>query len=156
MKQLLLLPAFLIWAWGCTGHKQSSEPAHEHDTAPTVQASSGDDHASGSHALTLNNGQKWRIDEPTRRNIKGLQSTVAEAASQSPVNYHDLAASLQAGTDKLVQECKMTGPDHDALHVWLQGYLPALKGLHSTDKAGQQAAFTTLRHELDRFNEYFE
>ncbi|MFT5113961.1 MAG: hypothetical protein ACI8P9_003294 [Parasphingorhabdus sp.] len=40
---------------------------------------------------------------------------------------------LKAQLDKLIRGCTMTGESHDQLHVFLAGYIPAIKGLANAE-----------------------
>lgn len=156
MKPLLLLTAIVLFLSYCNGNDHKAAPGHEQHTDAVTTSTAPSGHTEHSTKLTLNNGQKWKLDEPTRKNIGEIKSILDKAAAQPAPDYHQVATDLQAATDKLIGQCRMSGPDHDALHLWLQDYLPALKELHSTDKSIQQAAFQTVRTEVNQFGEYFE
>lgn len=104
-------------------------------------------------ALTLNKGSKWVLDENTRSNIATLQAML-----QGPITGKNIAAlgpNLQIKTDKLLKECRMKGPDHDALHAWLETYLAHLKQFNDPS-ADKYKAYSSIQNDLEKFNEYFE
>lgn len=156
MKPLLLLTAIVLFLAYCNGANHKADTAHKHPAATTTKEATSVTHMEAGTKLTLNNGQKWKLDEPTRKNIGELKGIVDKAAAQPSPSYHQVATDLQASTDKLIGECRMSGPDHDALHLWLQEYLPALKELHNDNKPVQQAAFKTLQTKVQQFGDYFE
>ena len=103
-------------------------------------------------ALSLNNGSKWKLDEPTRENIAEIKSYVSDSS-----HFTDHAKSyegLKMKTDNLVKECRMSGPDHDALHVWLS---PFLKDVERLNKPGEEReAYLAVSNHLREFDVYFE
>ncbi|HWJ03415.1 MAG TPA: hypothetical protein VNU93_07010 [Verrucomicrobiae bacterium] len=140
----------------CGGKNHADRLGHKPQTVTVKDEPTQVVHIEKDTKLTLDNGQKWKLDEPTRKNIGELKVIVDKAAAQSSPNYHQVATDLQASTDKLIGECRMSGPDHDALHLWLEDYLPALKELHSNNKPIQKTAFRTVQTQVQQFGEYFE
>jgi hypothetical protein len=105
--------------------------------------------------LHLNNGVKWKADAKTLANVSLLKSVVADAIKQHPVNYGLAATELQNGLDKMITECSMKGPDHEALHQWL---LPLVKKVNALKEAsGDKAAATMneIKLQIDLFDQYF-
>lgn len=156
MRPHLFLTALVLFLSYCSGESHKADQAHKHSTVTTTSGPSDAADVEKSSKLTLNNGQKWKLDEPTRKNIGEIKSIVDKAAAQQAPDYKQVAADLQASTNQLISQCRMSGPDHDALHVWLEGYMPALKELHSTNKPIQTTAFHTIHSEVALFDKYFE
>ena len=114
MKRIAMMLMFTGLLWGCNSNsspnsetpEQPNDNAHAHETM-----------------LTLNNGQKWKADAPTNENVVDMR-TIVQNFSAVPhtdlSDYQILNSDLQKGVDKMIQECKMKGPDHDALHLWLE------------------------------------
>lgn len=138
--------------WACNSNPSGNETltstdshAHEHEAEV---------------ALTLNNGQKWKADAPTNENVTGIQ-TIAQNFAREPhtslSDYQVLNGDLQKGLDKMIQECKMQGPDHDALHLWLE---PLLIHVNELKKAGDIASaekiFHAFNERLEMYTQYFE
>lgn len=153
MKKLLVMLLCAGALWACTNAEQSKEPvvkaaetSHEHESAAT--------------GLTLNNGKKWNSDEPTNRNVADLKAIVArfDAKSNKAVgDYTAFASEFGTGLDKMIKECRMQGPDHEALHQWLE---PLLAKTADLKKATTEAEAATLFHgiheRLNEYNTYFE
>lgn len=156
MRPYLFLTALVLFLSYCTGDRHKADSGHQHSTVDTTGEPSPASHMEKGKELTLNDGQKWKLDEPTRKNMGEIKSIVDKAAAQQAPDYHQVAADLQASTDQLISQCRMSGPDHDALHVWLEGYMPALKELHATNKPIQKNAFHTIHSEVALFDKYFE
>jgi hypothetical protein len=110
--------------------------------------------------LALNNGSKWKADSVTNHNVANLRSTADNfklKSTSSVSNYQKLSADLNTGLNKMIKECKMTGSDHDALHMWLQPILEEnaeLKNNTDTEIAG--TIFKSIDKRLDNYNNYFE
>ena len=123
-----------------------------------------DEHADHSHAettaLTLNNGAKWKADSITNHNVVSLK-TIADNFRIKPFrsanDYQVLGADLSNGLNKMIQECKMSGPEHDALHQWLEPVLSETNQLKKvTDTAVSAKTFKSIDRRIDDYNNYFE
>jgi hypothetical protein len=143
MNKIIVAIAILFAA--CTGTTQQQETKQaetisEKDRAATIQ---------------LNNGSKWKVDETTQNNVAMLKQIVSDSTrAATPV----LAAALQSRLDSLVSQCTMQGPDHEALHQWLQPIIQSVKELkEEKDEAGEQKkALAAIRKELVMFDTYFQ
>jgi hypothetical protein len=123
-----------------------------------------DEHTDQVHAettaLTLNNGAKWKADSITNHNVIGLKS-IADNFRIKPFpsanDYQVLGADLSNGLNKMIQECKMSGPDHEALHHWLEPVLSETNQLKSaTDTAVAAKTFKSIDKRIDDYQNYFE
>ena len=101
--------------------------------------------------LQLNNGQKWKLDEATRQNMKEMKGYISQASHSSGVLSGD---ELQKHADKLIKECRMSGPDHDALHAWLVPFLQHVQALKSNRDA--ESATHAVNEDVKAFDIYFE
>mgnify|MGYP001097888302 CR=1 FL=1 len=145
----MFLVASLLWA--C-----NSNPSSDTETETHAQS---EDHAHDA-MLTLNNGQKWKADAPTNENVVDIRTIVQNFSAEphtSLADYQIVADDLQKGLNKMVQECKMQGPDHDALHLWLE---PLLKAVNELKKADDTASAEKIFHDIDErlqlYPQYFE
>lgn len=123
-----------------------------------------DEHANHSQAettvLTLNNGAKWKADSITNHNVIGLKS-IADNFRVKPFpsanDYQILSGDLSNGLNKMIQECKMSGPDHEALHHWLEPILSETNQLKNvTDTAAAGKTFRSIDKRIDDYHNYFE
>jgi hypothetical protein len=101
--------------------------------------------------LQLNNGQKWKLDEATRQNMKEIKAYISQASHASGGLSGD---ELQKQADKLIKDCRMTGPDHDALHAWLGTFLQHVQALKTNRDA--ESASHALNEDVNIFDTYFE
>jgi hypothetical protein len=114
-----ILAIFLITASlsSCTNHKTVGKTV-------VVSAEAHEQEEIGqSPELTLNNGTKWKIDQCTHNNVVNLQNILnafTEGPSRPLSDYQEVQHDLKDGIDKMISECHMTGPDHEALHHWIK------------------------------------
>ncbi|MBS1614493.1 MAG: hypothetical protein JST06_00055 [Bacteroidetes bacterium] len=108
-------------------------------------------------SLSMNEGAKWKTDAGTRMHVVALQElTNGFKESTALSDYHQLAASLQTELNMLVKECRMDGPEHEALHLWLEPVVEDVKSLSSlTDVGSGKATLQKLNQDLQLFNQYF-
>ncbi len=143
MKQtLIILLAFTV---ACNNPETAKQQDHK------------DTHVKDSHAAAapLNNGAKWKADEPTKQNVAAMLQVAEDASYQEADKRKQLAAAMQAQLDTLIKQCRMKGADHDALHVWLEKVLKDVKNLGDTRNAyGESVAI--LRKDIKAFYDVFE
>lgn len=118
-----------------------------------------DEHA-GHETLSLNDGKKWNADTATNNNVKSLQNIIDNFNRRQEKllpAYKNAAADLQSGLDKMIKECKMQGPDHEALHKWLEPLIEKVKTLkQSSTKEDAVANLEAILAHLKLYTEYFE
>ena len=121
-------------------------------------------HANSGHIagepLALNNGNKWKADSSTNRHVMSLK-TMSDDFKQKPTpsvaDYHLLAADLIVGLNGLIQDCKMSGEDHDALHKWLEPVLKETNQMKSDlDTDAADVTYKSISKRLDAYYNYFE
>jgi hypothetical protein len=110
--------------------------------------------------LSLNNGAKWKADSVTNNNVLNLR-TIADnfriKSFPSASDYQILSSDLNNALNKMIQECKMTGPDHETLHHWLEPILKETNELKNiTDTAIAKTTFKSIDKRLDAYHNYFE
>jgi len=92
--------------------------------------------------LVLNNGAKWKVDNSTDRSLKA---------------YKKAGNGLQNGLAKMIKECRMHGPDHLALHKWLEPLMAQVTKLeHAPTNAAATQSTNFIRLQLSRYNQFFE
>ena len=144
-----IISLFLI---SCNQQKADST-THQNDSTSKKTEQTGHE---SEITLSLNEGKKWKLDEPTRTNINAAKQVFQQSTESSNQDYATLATNLQDNANKLVSECKMSGKDHDMLHVWLEKYLSTLKELKAPEAETQKAAFNKIGEQLKSFDQYFE
>ena len=110
--------------------------------------------------LTLNNGAKWQADSSTNRHLVSLKTTanMFKVNPFPPVEeYHLLGSDLKGGLDSMIQDCKLTGAPHEALHKWLEPILRQTNELKNvSDTATAKAVFDSLDKRINIYYDYFQ
>lgn len=110
--------------------------------------------------LALNGNERWKADEPTNRHMAQLQGMVqefnAQAENNSAAAYNDLGTSMKAEMQQLFKDCRMKGPAHDMLHVYLMPLVEDVNLLAEKDEHQSEAAFARVSGRLKEYNQYFE
>jgi len=139
LKPIVL--SLMLFSVSCSNNQLKNEPKETHPHAT----------AANQAKLELNNGEKWKLDEPTRENMKKIKAYISQTSHANGVLT---AEELQKYTDKLIKECRMSGPDHDALHVWLGTFLQHVQALKNNRDA--ETASHALNEDVKTFDAYFE
>ena len=147
MRTILILVAAVVGLFSCSNaHKTGETGHHDGHTAPTE--------------LALNKGERWQADEATNDNIDQLQQLMAEHLSQpdadEPEAVHELNRAMQLGFQEVFEECRMKGPEHDMLHVYLMPMLEDVKALESSKVEEALAARDRLAGQLEVYQTYFK
>jgi len=122
-----------------------------------LHATSRYQHEKASEELVLNNGTKWKIDQATGNNVGRLQQIAKKFNGHKLVDYHQAGTTLQAGIDLMIKECRMQGPDHLALHKWLEPLMEQVDQLkQATNAASAKNHFSEVKKRLTLFNQYFK
>lgn len=152
MKILLPMLLLLSQVLACNSYEEGEQS----NNADTASATHKEEEASET-GLVLNNGAKWKADSLTLRNVALLQDIVLDAKNERLENYLQTGDSLQKGLNKMIADCKMQGPDHDALHQWLHPLLGKVENLNkSTSASSAGAIFTEIQSHINVFSQYFE
>ncbi len=129
------------------------------DQKPADEGHTSHEDAVGMH-LSLNNGAKWKADSITNHNVVNLK-TIADNFRIKPfpsvTDYQILSTDLNDGVNKMIKECKMSGPDHDALHQWLEPVITETNQLKTLkDTSAAKNTFISIDKRIDAYNNYFE
>lgn len=109
------------------------------------------------NGLALNNGAKWKADASTNKNVSALSSIVSAAQPVTLDDYKNTGKTLQGGIDVMISECKMQGPDHDALHHWLEPLMEENKKLENSSSIEQgKESFDFVNNQISIYPQYFE
>ncbi|MBB6611625.1 hypothetical protein H7F15_11300 [Pontibacter sp. Tf4] len=146
MKNVLLICMFALGLAACSHQHPEEATDHTAHNAPT--------------ALALNGQERWQADEATNANIAQLQELMQEHLSQPDTNsleaVNELGHVLQLGFDEVFKECRMKGPEHDMLHVYLMPMLDDLKAIKQPDLATATAARDRMAERLALYQTYFK
>lgn len=155
MKKVLTLLLLTTTLWGCNEpqHKET-EKAADHSEASDLQ------HDTSTERLALNNSAKWKVDLSTDNNVKYLQEILKKfnnANDQTLPAYKKAHEDLQEGIDKMITECKMNGPDHEALHKWLEPLITMVAQLKQASTIPEaSSALKAIDAQANLYNQYFK
>ena len=152
MKKIPVLLSLISLLLAC--HSQSIKALDAREDSAVVNQREVDE---SSAALLLNNGARWKADSLTKSNVSLLQAIVSKSAKNAPANYGQTATLLQDGLTKMVNECKMHGADHEALHHWLLPLMQKTKELKAAASAENAAhLLKEIEEHITLFAQYFE
>lgn len=101
--------------------------------------------------LSLNDGEKWQVDDHTRQSIKRLTILVEQTPPE------ELGQAMAGEINLLFKGCTMTGPAHDQLHLILAEMLGRVNGLYSSDTAEERKVeISAIKNLLDKYGAHFE
>ena len=143
MKKILISLSLFVMA--CSNNVSESGEQDKHNATTSVAHNS----------LQLNNGARWKADEPTRKNVAAIVEVINDSSNTEQNNRAQLTKQLQIRIDTLIQQCKMKGPDHDALHVWLEQVLHDLQEMKGDDQE-YQTSYAALKKDVESFYVFFE
>jgi len=155
MKKLLMLLFLTGTLWACNNNSSSEkkETVNPAETGHHEQSVNTDE-------LLLNNGAKWKADSVTNNNVKNLQTVLEkfnDGTDKSLVAYKNTATELQQGLDKMIRECKMKGPDHDALHKWLEQLMKQVASLKKVSTAADATqTLEAIQARVNLYPQFFE
>jgi hypothetical protein len=160
---LLLLATSLIVACGnqLNQEQDAAEATHEHshDSEHATHEHSHDTEPTNTTSLALNNGAKWEADESTRKHTSALIKAT-DAFEQQPKKdlaaYHAFADEAQSILQELINGCTMEGPNHDALHLWLEPVLNDVKNLKDCkEETTAKEKATVLTTDIKKYPQFF-
>src|SRR5690606_33271442 len=110
--------------------------------------------------LALNKGEKWKSDDPTNMHAQNLivlnQEFRPKAAGANLEMFRNYADMLQQELNGMIKDCKMEGPDHDALHLWLEPILNRIKNLKNAENEEKAKEIDTdLSEKIMKYDQFF-
>ncbi|MBS1645502.1 MAG: hypothetical protein JST36_10735 [Bacteroidetes bacterium] len=116
------------------------------------------EHAAG--MLHLNQGQKWQTDNNTKlhaNKLGGLIQAFDNSGDTKLPAFCNLSEAINNELNNLISDCKMEGPEHDALHLWLDPVLRDAEQLKNATTDQEAAmALAKLRADVQKFNQFFK
>ncbi len=140
------------------GHADQGHADQGHDDQGHDEHEPGHDSHGDGLQLALNEGKKWPVDDSTRASATKLAALVTDAGSIKTVDdARALGTALDQELDTLVKGCKMTGPAHDQLHLFLVALFPQVEALkNETDGEDLQRAGAEIGTLLEAYSNHFE
>ena len=111
--------------------------------------------------LSLNNGTKWKSDEPTYTSMRLMEVTLNDFTGNNSepgkAEYQELGTALSGITQEIINKCSMKGEAHEQLHNVLVPMLSNVGNIkNTTDKAAVKSNVEALNDALILFFEHFE
>lgn len=161
--KLILLSSIFAFFMSCKDSNQNTETAeteteHHHDSD---EMNSHDEHGmEAGTVLALNKGEKWKSDDPTNMHAQNLivlnQEFRPKAADANLEMFRNYADMLQQELNGMIKDCKMEGPDHDALHLWLEPILNGIKNLKNAENEEKAKEIDTdLSEKIMKYDQFF-
>ena len=149
MNKLLIILSLLIAA--CSNNESHLDVAngdkhmqHDSTAVPIV-------------TLRLNNNNtKWKTDDVTRKNVSAMARAINDSNNIGASRKQQLVEQLQGTINTLVQQCTMKGPDHDALHLWVEQVMHDLKSVKTSSDDAYPKSYAALKGDVENFYVYFE
>jgi hypothetical protein len=139
--------SLLLWVLlsGCQKEKET----HEEHAAP--------EETGAQLELSLNEGEKWPMDEHTRNSINTINAIFDREEPSTVEDYNAVGEETDAEMNNLIAGCTMEGAAHDQLHLFLGTFIPKVKALgaeKNIEEAG--ALYREIDQLLSYYDQYFE
>jgi hypothetical protein len=149
MKKIVIAASLavipLISAGGSTAYAQNQ--AHEHGHHASATESSG---------LSLNHGERWKMDEHTRTMLVKMEKAFFASDHSSQAGLNAAGAELKVQMDQLIAGCTMDGAAHNQLHLFLSEYIPTIDRLaKAEDYAAARKEAIELKGHFSTYKQYF-
>lgn len=155
-NRLVKYAAVFIMATGLLMACNQPEKKESKLTEPSTETDGHHEHEATA-GLSLNNGAKWKADSSTNKNVSDLYNVIANAKPVILEDYQKTGKSIQTGINKMISECRMQGPDHDALHQWLEPLMGENKKLLDVTSAEKgKELLGMIRKQIENYSDYFE
>lgn len=157
MKFLIPVMLMSLVSWSCQSGSSSDHNDHAHHKMPSSQEHSADEHHHDDTqhgTLELNNGEKWKADQPTMANAARIRKVVEafeKKNSPSLSDHQKFGADIKSGIDRMIRECTMKGAEDQALHEW---FFPLIDYTAKIGKADEEEARHLAHLIIDRVKEY--
>tara|TARA_R110001592_G_scaffold16881_1_gene71347 strand:+ start:23325 stop:23798 length:474 start_codon:yes stop_codon:yes gene_type:complete len=111
--------------------------------------------ADGIDGMSLNNDEKWEMDDHTRQSFAQMVELFlnTDIASLNNDELKSYGIALQKNLDDLIRGCTMEGEPHDQLHIFLMGYMPEVEELSNS---GSQENAQNIQYYLENYSKYFK
>lgn len=107
--------------------------------------------------LTLNNGEKWKVNAEMKPHIEQGNAILNAYLRQNSTYHKALAEALKNQNDNLIKSCTMKGKSHDELHKWLHPHIKLVEKLSKTDDSSEAAALVAqIEKSFRTYENYFE
>ncbi|AFI83962.1 hypothetical protein Q7A_1124 [Methylophaga nitratireducenticrescens] len=107
--------------------------------------------------LSLNNGDRWEMDDHTRKMASKMEETFLGADHSTLASLNAVGAQLEAQLDVLIEGCTMEGKAHEQLHIFLTDYIPTVHNLaKAEDHETAKNSAIKIKGELEAYKKHFK
>ena len=99
--------------------------------------------------LTLNLGEKWKVDEGTAAGMEDVKTAVSNFDGE---DHESLGKEIKDMLGDIIKGCTMKGEDHDQYHIVLKAMMKESKKL----KKGKSTDIIKMQRYLDAYDAHFE
>tara|TARA_R110001592_G_scaffold363202_2_gene681317 strand:+ start:6086 stop:6553 length:468 start_codon:yes stop_codon:yes gene_type:complete len=136
---------------GCSGMP------HTNHVNRDIEAHHSHNEVAGINGLSLNNGERWEMDNHTRKISTLMEKTFFNGDHTSQSGLNALGVELDAQMNKLIAGCTMKGEAHNQLHAFLNKHIPTIKTLATAPNLETaRASAIELKGQIKIYKEYFK
>lgn len=151
MKHSLLLSALFATTLMATGLERAAHAAdagHSHEQHAQAVAAT---------TLSLDNGEKWVMDEHTRNKMAEMEGDFYSTDHSQQASLTALGKSMSQDVEELIAGCTMQGKAHEQLHVFLSDYIPAVQAMSSAENLDEARDLAiNIKGQLDNYKKHFK
>jgi hypothetical protein len=148
MKKLLMVSVMALSATFASYGYTAEEHSHGHDNQGT---------STSIPSLSLNNGERWEMDDHTRKLSKKMSKTFFSADHSTLEGLQTAGKALDQQMQELIAGCTMTGRAHDQLHLFLSDHIPTITAMAKANEytiARENAI--RLKGQLENYQRHFK
>lgn len=150
MKQTFLIALSVFTLISCKNNSETQSPEN------TTKIEHTETEAQKSDQLTLNNNEKWLVNDEMKPHILKGEELVTLYIKENGTDYKQLAANLKEENSKLIKSCTMKGESHDELHKWLHPHLEIVSDLENATEIPQaQEIVQKLSASYETYHQFF-
>lgn len=158
IKTKILTALLALLLWGSISAQTPTDFVSKPESQTVAQHSGQQDATSWKKAIQLDQGKTWKVNSATRVGIEKMLAAVSKVSSEKQsLDAKSLQVDLQAILQSIFQNCDMTGPTHDNLHIYLVPLIEKVDRLG--DPGSPQAAkglVAQIKAQLSDFRDYFQ
>jgi len=146
---IAMFVAVLIGGCDNGGHVSHEQHGHAHDQHANSDATA--------LQLVLNDGERWQMDEHTRKMMAEMEAVFAAADHANQASLNAAGRTMAQQIEDLVVGCTMDGKAHEQLHIFLGDYIPTVNALASAEGPEQASELAhNIQAQLDNYRKHFK
>jgi len=150
MKKILSIILVPLFIFGSSQQLYATQQEHSHEHSANIKETA-------INRLSLNHGERWKMDKHTRLMSVKMKKTFFDADHSTQVSLNAVGIKLETQLNEMIAGCTMNGEAHNQLHLFLTDYIPTVKNLakaKNLDIARKSAI--KIKGYLEAYNKYFK